>query len=53
MLLVVEDNGVEGEKDRAFVGYLSVPGKWAPTTPNVKTTRCEPDLVGDRFRAQR
>ena len=31
VLLVVEDNGVEGEKDRVSWGIYQLPGKWVPT----------------------
>ena len=31
VLLVVEDNGVEGEKDRVSWGIFQLPGKWVPT----------------------
>ena len=31
VLLVVEDNGVEGEKDRVAWGIYQLPGKWVPT----------------------
>ena len=31
VLLVVEDNGVEGEKDRVSWGIYQLPGKWIPT----------------------
>lgn len=31
VLLVVEDNGVEGEKDRVAWGIYQLPGKWIPT----------------------
>lgn len=31
VLLVVEDNGIEGEKDRVSWGIYQLPGKWVPT----------------------
>ena len=31
VLLVIEDNGVEGEKDRVAWGIYQLPGKWVPT----------------------
>ena len=31
VLLVVEDNGVEGEKDKVSWGIYQLPGKWIPT----------------------
>jgi len=31
VLLVVEDNGTEGEKDRLTWGVYQLPGKWTPT----------------------
>jgi hypothetical protein len=31
VLLVVEDNGTEGEKDKLTWGVYQLPGKWTPT----------------------
>ncbi|HKY46285.1 MAG TPA: hypothetical protein VJM50_24545 [Pyrinomonadaceae bacterium] len=31
VLLVIEDNGIEGEKDRVSWGIYQLPGKWIPT----------------------
>ncbi len=51
MLLVVEDNGVEGEKDELTWGiYQLPPTGWIPTDAETGGRQgCEPDLVATDF----